>query len=314
MKKLKKKIKIKKLLDSFTPKITSDFLNERPPFPKKAKIEITTRCDLKCYYCKLTHNNPQKEMPEFLVKKILQDLKNIGVEHVGLFWMGEPLFNKKLSEYIKFAKMIGIQYVFITTNGRMAVPERIKDLIESGIDSIKFSINSSTREKYYNTTKVDAFDQVMKNLKSLKKIRSLSKKPRIIASSIFSPSNEEEFYKINSMIKPYVDNHYPIHIYGDSNIIKNDNDYKIIKNSKKESRALQSMLPCWSLFAEPHINYDGKMGSCYCDNDEKHVMGDLKKNSLMEVWHSEKFVELRRKHLIKDVSGTSCEDCIAHSH
>ena len=147
------KLRIKESLNSLTPKITSNLLNERPPFPKKAKIEITTRCDLKCYYCKLTHNNPQKEMPEFLVKKILQDLKNIGVEHVGLFWMGEPLFNKKLSEYIKFAKMIGIKYVFITTNGRMAVPRRIKDLIASGIDSIKFSINSSTREKYYNTTK-----------------------------------------------------------------------------------------------------------------------------------------------------------------
>ena len=307
------KLRTKKLLNIFTPKITSDFLNEKPPFPKKAKIEITTRCDLKCYHCKLTHNNPQKEMPEFLVKKILQDLKNIGVEHVGLFWMGEPLFNKKLSEYIKFAKMIGIKYVFISTNGRMAVPERIKNLIASGIDSIKFSINYSTREKYYNATKVDAFDQVMKNLKSLKKIRGLSKKPRIIASSIFSPSNKEEFYKINSMIEPYVDNHYPVHIYGDSNIIKNDNDYKIIKISKKDSRTLQSMLPCWSLFAEPHINYDGKMGSCYCDNDEKHIMGDLKKNSLMEVWHSEKFVKLRRKHLVKDVSGTSCENCTAYS-
>ena len=234
------KLRIKESLNSLTPKITSNLLNERPPFPKKAKIEITTRCDLKCYYCKLTRNNPQKEMSEFLVKKILQDLKNNGVEQVGLFWLGEPLFNKKLSEYIKFTKKIGIKYVFITTNGRMAVPERIKDIIDSGIDSIKFSINSSTREEYYNTTKVDAFDQVIENLKSLKKIRGSSKKPRIVASSIFLPSNVEEFYKINSMIQPYVDKHYPLHIYGDKNIIKHknitkkDNDHKIIKNSKKK--------------------------------------------------------------------------------
>ena len=72
------------------------------------------------------------------------------------------------------------------------------------------------------------------------------------------------------------------------------------------------MLPCWSLFTEPHISYDGHMSACFCDHDQRLYMGDLKIMSLMEAWHSEEFVALRRRHLAGDVRGTVCQGCIAY--
>ena len=41
----------------------------------------------------------------------------------------------------------------------------------------------------------------------------------------------------------------------------------------------------------------------------KWVMGDLKKDSFMTIWHNDKFKELRKAHLKKDVVGTLCETC-----
>ena len=41
-------------------------------------------------------------------------------------------------------------------------------------------------------------------------------------------------------------------------------------------------------------------------------MGDLMKQSFMDAWNSEKFQNLRKAHLKKDVTGTVCEECVAY--
>lgn len=303
---------IMKRLNMFTPKIPPDFLTERPPIPKKVKIEVTNICNLECFYCQTSYTKTKKNVinKKFLFK-LLQELKDLNVEEVGFFWLGEPLLNNELPEYIAYAKKIGIKYVFITTNGVLATPERIERIFQCGLDSIKISINASTRMKYKKMCGRDAFDQVIANLKTTWQLRSSTKKPSIYASSVFDPSDGKEFSKIHSIISPYVDEHYPIQLYGDKKIIEYNGEHTIVKASKKDIRSLQSMLPCWSVFMLPHISCDGRIGACYCDNNEKFYMGDLNKESFVSIWHSEKFANLREKHLLKDVSGSVCEHCIA---
>ena len=58
------------------------------------------------------------------------------------------------------------------------------------------------------------------------------------------------------------------------------------------------------------IGVDGSMWA-WGPNNKKFYMGDLNQKSFMEVWHSEEFINLRKKHLLKDVSGSVCEHCIA---
>ncbi len=296
-------------------KIPAELLIERPPFPKRAKIEITNRCDLKCFYCqhKKRISKNQNIDKDFLFG-ILRHLKGLDIDEVGLFWLGEPLLVNLLPEYVSFAKEIGINYVFITTNGRMAKSEMMKKLVDSGLDSVKFSINASSRERYKAICGVDAFDQVISNMKFTRQYRGKRKKPTIYASSAVIPTDDEEFENIHSIVNPIVDQHYRIHIYGKRKVVEELEQYSIVDTPKEEMRSLQSMLPCWALFTVPHISYDGHLSACYCDSDSKLYMGDLKRMSFMEAWHSDKFIELRRRHLNKDVTGTVCETCIAYNY
>ncbi len=75
--------------------------------------------------------------------------------------------------------------------------------------------------------------------------------------------------------------------------------------------AMRESLPCWPVFTEGHINYDGKLVACCFDHDGRFDVGDLNKKSLIEAWHSQKFQDLRAVNLVKDVTGTPCEQCIA---
>jgi MoaA/NifB/PqqE/SkfB family radical SAM enzyme len=292
--------------------IAPEYKKERPPFPKRAKIEITNRCDHKCYHCQNTYySGKYQDIDKDLLFRIIKELKELHVEQLGLFWMGEPLLVKELPEYIAFSKEVGISYVFITTNGRLATPDRMEKLFESGLDSVKFSISADCRENYINICGVDAFDQVISNLKETKRLRGNNDAPKIYASSVFDPNNEGHYNRIHDLILPYVDQHYPLRLYGKRKIVKQNNEYQVVDLPVEESRSLESMLPCWPLFTEPHINCDGYMSACFCDLDEKFIMGDLRKMSLMEAWHSDKYVALRKRHLSKDVTGCICESCVA---
>ena len=292
-----------------TMNISEELLTITPAVPKSVKIEVSAYCDLKCFYCAVSHKERQKGHiePDFLFK-ILDEIKAAGVKEVGLFWMGESFLNKKLPEYIAYAKKIGISYVFLTTNGRLANEETLAPVFDSGLDSLKFSINAHNRESYLKICGVDCFDQVIANIKSAFMIRGERKKPAIYSSSVYDPEREKEYKKIHSMVSPYVDEHYPLRLYG---------HFSLDTNSKKitahdHNRSLVSMLPCWSLFTEPHISYDGYMSACYCDFEPTFFMADLKKVSFMDAWHSPEFIKLRRQHLKNDVKGTPCENCGAY--
>ena len=47
-----------------------------------------------------------------------------------------------LPDYIAEAKRIGYSYVYLTSNGSLATPEKAKAALDAGLDSIKFSINA----------------------------------------------------------------------------------------------------------------------------------------------------------------------------
>jgi MoaA/NifB/PqqE/SkfB family radical SAM enzyme len=277
-----------------------------PEIPKSVKIEVTSRCDLKCYFCQLTiKDRVKKDINSDLFYKIIDDLKSSGVEEVGLFWIGEPFINKLLPDYVKYAKSIGIPRVFITTNGRLASYEKLKAVFDAGLDSIKFSINASTAEQYLATTKVDAFDKVINNIKIAHKARG-NNKASISASSAYNEDKPEDYEMIDKLISPYVDDHYKIKLYGDT--VLNEGEFEFNENN----RDLQSMLPCWSVFNVPHISYDGFLSACFSDFGKEWYMADLKKVSFIEGWNSEKFKKLREAHLKKDVTGTPCEHCTAY--
>jgi hypothetical protein len=79
---------------------------------------------------------------------------------------------------------------------------------------------------------------------------------------------------------------------------------------------LRDPLPCWSIFTEAHIVWDGHLNLCCFDTNvggsdgHDFYMADLKEVPFMEGWNSKRFMAIRRAHLAKDVTGTLCEKCI----
>lgn len=142
--------------------------NEHPPFPNKnLLIEVTNHCNNTCLFCANRKMTRKKDfINPRIVEKVLKDCYNLGTREVGFYATGEPLINKKLEEYILFAKNIGYQYIYLTTNGILADKDRIDKIFENGLDSLKFSINAINSETYRIIHGTDNFNIVMRNLQN----------------------------------------------------------------------------------------------------------------------------------------------------
>ena len=292
-----------------TSHVAPELQRPRPPFPKKAKVEITSRCDLRCFFCQHTYDTrPHGDIDPELLTRLLVELRDMGVEELGLFWIGEPFLNTSLPDYVRQAKALGFPYVFVTTNGRLATPDRIAAVFDAGLDSIKFSFNADNRESYLRVCGVDGFDRSLENLRAAWEFRGTRQRPRIYASTVQMPGREREYEQARILIEPYVDQHYPLRLYGQQSLAP---DGQVVPASPSERRRIEDMLPCWPLFTEPHISFDGFMSACYCDHDPRLYMADVKTMSVLDAWHADKFATLRQHHLAGDVRGTVCGNCVA---
>ena len=285
----------------------------RPPFPDAIKIEITARCNFKCSFCASKRSlRPIGDIDKNFLYRILKEAKSIGVKEIGMFLLGESFLIKELPEYIRYAKEeVGIEYIFITTNGSLCTPRHLIPVIEAGLDSLKFSINAGNRERYKEMHGVDCFDKVISNIKWLHKYKTKNniKNPRTCVSAIFIDEYEDELENLRKMITRYVDEFYYLPLYNQAGHIGGKEYTKIVGNPGR----LENMVPpvpCWALFNAAKITWNGWFTACCFDHDTRFEIADLNKVSLLEAWHHPKFVKLRQQHLNKDLKDSLCARCL----
>ena len=121
-----------------------------PPFPHtNFLIETSNACNHSCIFC--GHQKMKRKVGKIdtnFLYDILQQAYDLGTREVGFYATGEPFLVKELPDYIRRAKEIGYDYVYLTSNGSLATPECIRSVIDAGLDSIKFSINAPERRMY----------------------------------------------------------------------------------------------------------------------------------------------------------------------
>ncbi|OUD12053.1 radical SAM/SPASM domain-containing protein [Thioflexithrix psekupsensis] len=298
--------------------IPEDYRKVVPPVPKSVKIELTARCDFQCFFCASSFRlREKKDIDWDFYTRIAKEMREAGVEELGMFYLGESFLYERLPEAIQYAKDIGYPYVFLTTNGRMATPDRVEACMKAGLDSLKFSINNATPEQFQEVTGVKAreFYTVIDNLKAAYQVRENGGYScGVYASSIqYDGEQQERMQETVAQILPYVDEHYWLPLYGQAGLTSGAKGTRPTAGNQGRVGALRPPLPCWALFTEGHITYDGHLAACCFDHDGRFNMGDLHRVSFLDAWQSQPFQVLRQANLDQNVVGSVCEKCIAYN-
>ena len=293
------------------------------PRPRSVKVELTAACDFKCFFCATSHNLRKKgHMNMRLFMRIAKEMREAGVEELGLFYLGESFLYKHLTEAVRYAKEeCGFPYVFLTANGHAATPAKIEAVMQAGLDSLKWSFNWGDAGQCREVTGVDAFHSVVETIKSAWVIREqvLAKtghKCRLYASSIkYDGAQQKRMESAVKEIRPFVDEHYWLPLYNQAGLVSEVEAEKGLNPSAGNMGRIGGLvapLPCWALFTEGHVSWDGVLTGCCFSHTPDFDFGDLKEMGFMEAWNSIHAQKLRGAHLGLDVTGTPCETCAAY--
>ena len=295
------------------------------PVPRSVKIELTGRCNFSCAFCARSAKlRDQQDMNKMLFQRLLKEMRSVGVEEIGLFYLGESFMTTWLEDAVRFAKQEAkFPYVFLTTNGSLAKPQRLRRCFINGLDSLKFSLNYADRDQFVDVAQADErlFDIMLNNIKDAysernKVYNATGHHCGLYASYIdYDDEQGEKMKELIAELEPYLDEIYALPLYNQASLVTgeaNSRDWSIRAGNPGRLDAMREPLPCWAVFTEGHITWDGKLSACCFDHDGKFHMGDLTNESFLFAWNSEKFQELRAAHLKRDVTGTVCENCIAY--
>ena len=258
-----------------------------------------------------------------LFKRITREMRNAGVEEVGVFYLGESFMNPHLLvDCITYLKAeIGMPYVFLTSNASMAAPEAVDACMRAGLNSLKWSVNAADDAQFERIMAVSSklYGRALDNIEAAWRIRQRGGYPTgLYASSIRYDGTQQEKMEalLEARVLPFVDQHYWLPLYSMGAFATQreaELGYRPTAGNQGRLGALRDPLPCWSAFTEGHVTAEGKLSACCFDATSRWTMGDLTRLSFMDAWNSPAFVTLREAHLRKDVSGTLCEACLAYA-
>jgi MoaA/NifB/PqqE/SkfB family radical SAM enzyme len=138
--------------------------------PVEAYFEVANRCNSKCATCPLTFS-PQESARQLSLEELerlvaqLPDLRRAVLQGIG-----EPLLNPALAAMIRHLKDREV-YVVFNTNAVLLTRRRQVDLIDSGLDELRVSLDGSTPETYRRVRGISGFERVVANVGEMVRTR-----------------------------------------------------------------------------------------------------------------------------------------------
>jgi MoaA/NifB/PqqE/SkfB family radical SAM enzyme len=161
--------------------------------PRVVFIEVTNRCNLLCETCPRTFfkREPLRSLKfdEFI--SIAEQFPQM--QRTLLHGIGEPLLNPELPQIIRYLKERDVE-VIINSNGTLLTPAWQENLVNSGLDEFRCSIDGARDETYARIRGADLLPKVIQGLAGLvrTKERLGSATPRISIWCVATRENLEE--------------------------------------------------------------------------------------------------------------------------
>lgn len=301
-------------------RLEGELRSATPPMPRSAKIELTTRCNYACRYCAAyLRDGAPCDMPWPLYARIARELRESGVEQLGLFYIGESLLYPRLEEAVRYAKhTCGFPYVFLTTNGSLATAERVRGLMHAGLDSLKFALNFADDDQLEHGAGAPGatIAAVKRNVLDACDARDAMERDTgrrctVSASSLaYGAAQPGRMAVLLAAVAPRLDQHYWLPVYGRPHAWQ---ACAPPAHAAGSEAPVMKDTPCWPLFTEAHVTAEGKLCACSLDHSRRFHVADLNREAFRDAWHAPAFRALREAHLAGTLSGTPCAQCVGYA-
>lgn len=253
-----------------------DILSATPFYPRVPNIslELTNHCNLHCPYCAhgtLTRRKGYIDW-EVLEKIVIEaGQKRLNISH--LHGVGEPLLWNRLEDVIRLIRVHDAGSATFGTNGTLMTRLRAAKLLDAGLTSVYFSVDTLDDDLYKKTRGGD-LSRVIENIKTFIEFAPADF-PVIIA--LMNHKDQHLNHKILNRFHEIFGMH--------SNVTMNPVENAFFPSAKadyrvKPERSQTCTAPKNYLF----IDMDGNAAVCCLDQDVLHSLGNVAERSITDVW------------------------------
>ncbi len=276
------------------------------PVNSEIRFEVSTFCNHKCIFCRNDVLEREKqsmsiETFKMLLDKVMKETDQYS--SLSFAGLGEPLMDVTLEDKIAYVKKKYPQlHMPMVTNGSLLTEKRFLSLQEAGVDIIRISFHGGTEEAYSTTHVVNDFKKVLGHINAITD-KKLNTHVKLVVT----------FAVIEGVTDQTVDNWMKLWEGNERIWLKEiwrahnwTSTFKFRKVQKKKR------ITCGRVFKAPlQIQVDGTVNMCCFDFDGKLLLGDLKTQSLKQIYSSPAFQKIAGCHTTGNFSGSNllCENC-----
>lgn len=257
--------------------------------PIHLDIETHTRCNLKCVMCFHSFDPPTPlKLPDEVVYRIIDEASKLGVCSIKFQYRGEPLLDKRIPDFVKYAKDKGIIEVMFNSNATLLTSSMINKLIESGLDKIICSVDGFEDGTYEKVRVGSNFHTILNNIRNLQKIKEERK-------------SKTPILRVQTVENEYIENRIDEYLTFWRDIADDVGIEKLLNyNVQEEDTTIKKGFACAQLWQRLIILADGDVLPC-CratrgGNEKLMVVGNIFKNTVEEIWTNTLMNKIRELH------------------
>ena len=261
-----------------------------PPLFSWIEFNLVGLCNRRCDFCpwsdpewrsshvpKVAANDDVLHLPVEVYEGIMKDLNKVGFKG-GIIYsaFSEPFLYNHLEEVIKISKeQCPESRIEVVTNGDFLTIDKLNTFFEAGLTRMDVSV-------YDGPDKVKPFED-------LRVEAGLNKEQFHIRERWYAP---EEHFGISSLTNR-----------AGANIMAEINVNKLNTALKRK---------CFYPFYQLLVDFDGGVLLCNHDWDKRLIMGNVKETSILDIWNSKKYQEVRGNLANANRNHSPCNRCDAN--
>jgi pyruvate-formate lyase-activating enzyme len=265
-----------------------------PPLPYVVDVEPTNHCNIGCIMCPSPAvQTPRGFMDRALLRSIVAQAAEGGVQRLRFVGLGEPLLHPHLPEMIRIAHDAGL-YTEVSTNATLLGRELGLALLDAGLDEIGISLDSVDPAEYERVRRGAKFESVMSRVEeflALARARG-DRAPITIARMVVMERSDVDAFtrRWGGQVDSLQFN--MLRAYEGSAIDKGKAPATAAEHAPPPKQ-LARRVRCRLVMGLMPITWDGHVSLC---NQSTVIVGDANVTPLRAIWRGALVEEVRRLH------------------
>ena len=260
------------------------------------QIETISTCSARCTFCVYPGlDRAGHTMPMSLFQKIVDEAVTIpSIERFVLHGLGEPTLDKILEERMRYVRERSSVPIEIYTHGAHLLPSRFDSLKDAGMSSLVFSLNAVRQDQHEAIMGLKGkFDIVCRNIDYAIANRGS------MWIEVHAVVNGDSF-TIGDAVE------FDARWKGFSKVVRENN----WAGENRTLHAIDGNACCGRALGQIYVLYDGRVSMCCYDPTGKTIFGDLRTQTIREVYNSEYYSMFRGMHSAdKAAVFKQCRNC-----